>query len=115
MCGQDEIEELTSVLNRESNQINRPDSQLLIVPCYGALTFHEQMEIFNPAPANCRKVILATNIAETSITIEGVVYVIDCGYFKESYYNPLNGINYLEKKPITKVQMKKSWYFLCLL
>lgn len=49
------------------------------------------MLAFQPAPANTRKVILATNIAETSITINGVRFVVDCGLVKARGYNPKSG------------------------
>jgi HrpA-like RNA helicase len=53
---------------------------------YGALPPAQQSKIFSPAPPNTRKCILATNIAETSITIPGIKYVIDTGKCKERRY-----------------------------
>lgn len=46
------------------------------------LPFDKVMKVFDPAPKNSRKVVVATNIAETSITIDGIVYVVDCGFEK---------------------------------
>lgn len=51
-----------------------------------------QAKIFDPAPIGGRKVVLATNIAETSLTIDGIVYVIDTGFVKQTSYNPRSGV-----------------------
>ena len=60
--------------------------QVLICPIYAALPPKQQARVFAPAPAGVRKCVLATNIAETSITIPGVKYVIDTGKCKEKRY-----------------------------
>lgn len=51
--------------------------QMLITPIYANLPQEQQSRIFQPTPVNCRKVVLATNIAETSLTIDGIKYVVD--------------------------------------
>lgn len=61
-----------------------------------------QSEIFRPTPPNARKVVLATNIAETSLTIDNIVYVIDCGFVKQTAYSPKTGIDSLIVAPISK-------------
>ena len=61
-----------------------------------------QARVFAPGPANCRRVIVATNIAETSITVEGVVYVIDPGLVKQKSHNPQTGMDSLEVVPISR-------------
>lgn len=58
--------------------------------------------MFAPGPPNCRRVIVATNIAETSITVEGVVYVIDPGLVKQKSHNPQTGMDSLEVVPISR-------------
>lgn len=55
---------------------------LLPLPLHSGLTQDEQQEIFEPAPRDTRKVIVSTNIAEASVTIEGIRYVVDCGFVK---------------------------------
>ena len=61
-----------------------------------------QAKIFEPTPRNARKVVLATNIAETSLTIDNIIYVIDCGLVKQTAYNPKRSIDSLIVTPISK-------------
>ena len=60
-----------------------------------------QAKIFEPTPEGARKVVLATNIAETSITIDGVVFVIDPGFVKQNSYNPRTGMSSLVVVPVS--------------
>ncbi|KAI5281211.1 hypothetical protein KEM54_003355 [Ascosphaera aggregata] len=60
------------------------------------------MYVFEPAPERTRKVVVSTNIAEASVTIDGIVYVIDCGFVKLRAYNPSSGIETLTRVPISK-------------
>ncbi|RAL39995.1 hypothetical protein DM860_008135 [Cuscuta australis] len=62
------------------------------------------VRVFNRPPPNCRRFIVATNIAETSLTVDGVVYVIDSGYVKQRQYNPSSGMYSLDVVQISKVQ-----------
>lgn len=62
----------------------------------------EQVRVFTPAPTGCRRVIVATNIAETSITVDGVVYVIDPGFVKQKEYNPRTGLDSLHVTSISR-------------
>lgn len=101
--GQEEIEKVGDMLYGKLGDISSLEDQLLIVHCYGGLSMEEQHKMFDPAPPNYRKVVLATNIAETSITIEGIVYVVDCGFFKLKEYNPKSGLQSLVIKRITQV------------
>ncbi len=65
---------------------------IFVVPLYAGLGVHKQMDAFKPAPYGKRKVIVATNIAETSITIDNVVYVVDCCHAKMRFFDPATGI-----------------------
>ena len=76
--------------------------ELLVLPIYSNLPSDEQIKIFEATPNNCRKVVLATNIAETSLTINGIVYVIDTGFCKQNSYNPKTGMDSLVVAPISK-------------
>lgn len=71
---------------------------------YGALSNEDQASIFNPAPEGMRKVVFSTNIAETSLTIDNIGFVIDCGYVKQKTYNPKTNMDSLITVPISKVQ-----------
>ena len=61
-----------------------------VLPLHGTLPMEEQRRVFLPADRGQRKVIFATNIAETSLTIDGIVYVVDCGWAKQKLYHPDN-------------------------
>lgn len=76
--------------------------KLWILPLYGSLSTNEQLKVFERAPNNTRKIIVATNIAETSLTINGIVYVIDCGFMKLKAYNSKLGSESLITVPISK-------------
>ncbi|KAK7348503.1 hypothetical protein VNO80_23061 [Phaseolus coccineus] len=69
------------------SQFGGPSSEW-IIPLHSTVVSSEQKRVFLRPPGNIRKVVIATNIAETSITIDDVVYVIDCGKHKENRYNP---------------------------
>ncbi|WP_028973669.1 helicase-related protein [Spirochaeta cellobiosiphila] len=75
---------------------------LHIIPLYGRLGKEAQEKAFEPTPKGKRKVVLATNIAETSITIDGVTIVIDPGMAKINYYNPKTFTSTLMEEPISK-------------
>lgn len=76
--------------------------KLLALPIYAGLPADEQLKVFEQPPPNTRKVIVATNIAETSITISGIVYVIDSGFVKLRAYNPRSGREALVVTPISQ-------------
>lgn len=82
----------------------RPVPPMLLVPLYGAQTPEQQANAFVKTPENCRKIIFATNIAETSLTVANIGYVIDCGLVKQKVYNPQTGMETLQVVPISKVQ-----------
>ena len=61
-----------------------------------------QVMVFRPPPDNCRRIVFATNIAETSVTVDGIVYVVDAGRVKLKAYNPQTGIEILNVTPISR-------------
>lgn len=114
LTGQQEIEDACAqirALHREqqhqqqSSHLN--DMELRVLPLYGALHGKMQHRIFDPVPSYVRKVIVATNIAETSLTIDGVRYVIDSGFTKQKVYNPLQQMESLVVIPISKVSAQQ--------
>jgi ATP-dependent helicase HrpB len=74
----------------------------LVVPLYGDLPFKKQQEAILPHPQGQRKVVLATSLAETSLTIEGITTVIDCGYARVPKFDPRSGLSRLETVRVTK-------------
>lgn len=77
--------------------------ELIILPVYSALPSEMQTRIFEPTRPGCRKVVIATNIAETSLTIDGIFYVVDPGFVKQKVYNTKTGMDSLVVSPISQV------------
>jgi ATP-dependent RNA helicase DDX35 len=75
---------------------------LMPLPLYAGLSTEQQMYVLEEAPENTRKVILSTNIAEASVTIDGIVYVVDSGFVKLRAFNPLTGIETLTATPVSR-------------
>ncbi|XP_039179611.1 probable ATP-dependent RNA helicase DHX35 isoform X3 [Crotalus tigris] len=104
LTGQEEVETVVSMLIEQARIIARTGMKkhLRILPMYAGLPATEQMKIFERMSHNVRKVIVATNIAETSITINGISFVVDCGFVKLRAYNPKTAIECLVVVPISK-------------
>lgn len=81
LTGREEIDTVMQDLSDQLPSLKAKD-KLLLIPLHAGLNTEEQMAVFEPAPAHTRKVILSTNIAEASVTIEGIRYVVDCGFVK---------------------------------
>jgi ATP-dependent RNA helicase DHX8/PRP22 len=112
LTGQEEIDALSRLLAERAATLppvrgGDAASSLLIAPLYAALPPEQQMTVFEPAPAGVRKVILATNIAETSLTIAGVRYVIDPGLSKQRAFNPRSGVDTLAVAPISRAAARQ--------
>lgn len=82
-------------------------STLYFLPLYAALHTRAQLEVFKPTPDGYRKVVIATNIAETSITIPGVKYVIDSGFVKLNYFDFHRGVEMLITCPISQASAQQ--------
>uniref|UniRef100_A0A8B9VJY1 RNA helicase n=1 Tax=Anas zonorhyncha TaxID=75864 RepID=A0A8B9VJY1_9AVES len=109
LTGQNEIEKACDLLFKKAESIdyryevhNRSIEGLLILPLYGSMSTDQQKRIFLPAPTGIRKCVVSTNIAATSLTIEGVRYVVDSGFVKQLNHNPRVGLDILEVVPISK-------------
>lgn len=102
LTGQDEIEAAEQNITEISRKLGSRVPELVICPIYANLPSELQSKIFEPTPDGARKVVLATNIAETSLTIDGIVYVIDPGFVKENIYNPTTGMSKLVAVPCSR-------------
>ncbi|KAH1246480.1 Pre-mRNA-splicing factor ATP-dependent RNA helicase DEAH1 [Glycine max] len=102
LTGQEEIETAEEILKHRTRGLGTKISELIICPIYANLPTELQAKIFEPTPEGARKVVLATNIAETSLTIDGIKYVIDPGFCKMKSYNPRTGMESLLVTPISK-------------
>lgn len=102
LTGQEEIESVQERLTFISKKLKGKMKELIVVPIYASLPTEMQAAIFKPTPLGSRKVVLATNIAETSITIDGIVYVIDPGFCKLNTYNPRTGLESLTVTPCSR-------------
>ncbi|KAJ8754552.1 hypothetical protein K2173_005713 [Erythroxylum novogranatense] len=106
MTGQDEIEAACHALVDRMEQLisstKKTVPKLLILPLYSQLPADLQAKIFQKAEDGARKCIVATNIAETSLTVDGIFYVIDTGYGKMKVYNPRMGMDALQVFPVSR-------------
>ncbi|XP_066876588.1 probable ATP-dependent RNA helicase DHX40 isoform X3 [Kogia breviceps] len=109
LTGQFEIEKSCELLFQMAESVDYDyDVQdttldgLLILPCYGSMTTDQQRRIFLPPPPGIRKCVISTNISATSLTIDGIRYVVDGGFVKQLNHNPRLGLDILEVVPISK-------------
>lgn len=107
LTGQEEIDTSCEVLHERMRALGPGVPELIVLPVYSALPSEMQSRIFEPAPPGARKVVLATNIAETSITIDGIYYVIDPGFVKQNAYDPRLGMDSLVVTPISQAQARQ--------
>ncbi|ODV94376.1 hypothetical protein PACTADRAFT_51221 [Pachysolen tannophilus NRRL Y-2460] len=116
LTGEEEIEDACRKISLEGDELIREQScgPLAVYPLYGSLPPNQQQRIFDPAPKNPtpngrpgRKVIVSTNIAETSLTIDGIVYVVDPGFSKQKVYNPRIRVESLLVSPISKASAQQ--------
>lgn len=100
LTGWDDISKLLDKI--KGNRFLGDPTKYMVLPLHGSMPTVNQREIFDRPPPNKRKIVLATNIAESSITIDDVVYVIDCGKAKETSYDALNKLACLLPSWISK-------------
>jgi ATP-dependent RNA helicase DDX35 len=107
LTGQDEVDEAVSALIDKASDLKsfkqtRNLKKLWILPLYGSLPTNEQLKVFERTPRNTRKIIVSTNIAETSLTIQGIVFVVDCGFMKLKAYDSRLGSESLITVAVSK-------------
>ncbi|KAF9683640.1 hypothetical protein SADUNF_Sadunf04G0034900 [Salix dunnii] len=107
LTGQDDIDAAIQLLTEEAHASRKISSGLIVLPLYSSLPRAEQDLVFSPTPRGKRKVVISTNIAETSLTLEGVVYVVDSGFSKQQFYNPISDIENLVVAPISKASARQ--------
>ncbi|KAF7790146.1 hypothetical protein EIP86_001098 [Pleurotus ostreatoroseus] len=118
LTGEEEIEDACRKIKAEADDLVNADPSsvgpLVCVPLYSSLPPQQQQRIFDPAPEARvpdgppgRKVIVSTNIAETSLTIDGIVYVVDPGFSKQKVYNPRIRVESLLVSPISKASAQQ--------
>ena len=113
LTGEEEIETACRNIRKEVGRYGESVGQISVIPCYSTLPPAAQQKIFEQAPGRNtrnipgRKCIVATNIAETSLTIDGIVYVIDSGLSKQKTYNPRMRVESLVVSPISKASAKQ--------
>ncbi|MDA8499191.1 MULTISPECIES: ATP-dependent helicase HrpB [unclassified Citrobacter] len=93
------------ILRVQEQLAGRVGSDILLCPLYGALSLTEQRQAILPAPAGRRKVVLATNIAETSLTIEGIRLVVDCAQERVARFDARTGLTRLITQRISQASM----------
>uniref|UniRef100_A0A8C7DEZ0 RNA helicase n=1 Tax=Oncorhynchus kisutch TaxID=8019 RepID=A0A8C7DEZ0_ONCKI len=104
MTGQEEIEALARTCRDIAKNLPDGCGPMTATPLYASLSPAQQLRLFQPAPKGCRKVILSTNIAEMSITISGIKYIIDTGMVKAKHFNPESGLEVLAVQWVSKAQ-----------
>ena len=102
LTGQETVESLEKLVNQYATGLAKEVPKLLALPLFAALPQAAQQKVFQSAPFRTRRVIIATNIAETSITVPGVRHVIDCGKSKMKQFRSGLGLESLLCKPISK-------------
>ncbi|KAH7439835.1 hypothetical protein KP509_04G078700 [Ceratopteris richardii] len=105
LTGKEEIEKAIMKLEDRIRQLEEGSCMdAIILPLHASLEPELQVRVFTPSPPSCRRIIVATNIAETSLTVDGVVFVIDPGVVKQHQYSPMTGMYSLVVVKISRVQ-----------
>ena len=111
LTGEEEIEDacrrIDAALQDAGDDREGAVAPYAVLPLYSALPPRQQERVFAPGPAGGRKIVVSTNIAETSLTIDGVVYVVDPGFSKQKVYNPRARVESLLVSPISRASAQQ--------
>jgi pre-mRNA-splicing factor ATP-dependent RNA helicase DHX38/PRP16 len=110
MTGQEDIDAVCFLLQERLEELIADGAkvgELEILPIHSMLPSELQAKIFKAVQSEARKVVVATNIAETSLTIDGIKYVIDCGYYKLKVFNPRMGMDSLQVTPESQANARQ--------
>jgi ATP-dependent RNA helicase DHX8/PRP22 len=107
LTGQGEIDDAHQRLVERMKALGPDVPELIILPIYAALPSDIQSRVFEPTPHGARKVVIATNVAETSLTIPGIYSVIDPGFVKQNVYDPRMGMDSLKVMLISQAQARQ--------
>ncbi|CCW64866.1 unnamed protein product [Phytomonas sp. EM1] len=112
LTGEDEIETTVERLQNgiqmaEHSSANCHRGPVNVLPLYSALPPSQQRKVFLPNSKGTRKIVVATNVAETSLTIDGIVFVIDCGFSKQKVFNPKLRVESLLVTPISQASAQQ--------
>ncbi|KAF9444098.1 ATP-dependent RNA helicase DHX8 [Macrolepiota fuliginosa MF-IS2] len=107
LTGQEEIDTACEILSERMKYLGSKVPELIILPIYSALPSEIQSQVFEPTPPGARKVVIATNVAETGLTIPGIYYVVDPGFSKQHAYDPRRDMDSLVVMPISQAQAKQ--------
>lgn len=107
LTGQEEIDTCCETLFTRMQALGDLAPELIVLPVYSALPSEVQSRIFEPAPPGSRKCVVATNIAEASLTIDGIYYVVDPGFSKQKVFNPKLGMDALVVTPISQASARQ--------
>ena len=107
LTGEEEINTACEKIDEYMKQLGPKVPKLIPLPCHAKLPQEMQQKVLEPAPPGQRKIVISTNIAETSVTLDGVIYVIDPGLSKQKRYNPKLGMDVLEVAPISQASAKQ--------
>ncbi|KAJ4911098.1 RNA helicase family protein [Raphanus sativus] len=107
LTGEDEIESVERLVQERLQHLPEEERKLLPLAIFSARPSEQQMRVFAPAPIGFRKVVLATNIAETSIAIPGIRYVVDPGWVKARTYDPSKGMETFDVVLASKAQARQ--------
>ena len=102
--GKEEIEDAAERLRNWSQTLPPSFLQMQLHSIYASLPSEIQSRVFSSTPEGTRKIVISTNLAETSVTIDGIRYVVDCGVFKQKVFHPSSGIEVLRVSPISQAQ-----------